>query len=143
MRRAVERLGPAPKIVTDPNDAKHPFNRGLIISDVGTLTVTMFVDDPGKFYLDIHGQQPASDAQAKAAFGIADFNRYRAQAVELDDDRRIEAALAATPEPEAELTAKEELKARVRKLVREQEKRVQAEADRQRTSWLDADAPTP
>jgi hypothetical protein len=97
----------------------------------------MFVDDPGKFYLDIHGQVPASDAQAKAAFGIDAFNTYRQQAVELDDDRRIEAALAQQTEPEAELTAKEELKARVRKLVREQERRVQAEADKQRTSWLD------
>jgi hypothetical protein len=86
----------------------------------------------------MHGQQPASDAQAKAAFGIEDFNRYRQQAVELDDDRRIEAALAAQPEPEPE-----DLKAKVRRLAREQERRVQAAAEKQRTSWLDAGAPTP
>ena len=36
-----------------------------------------------------------------------------------------------------EVTAKEELKARVRKLVREQQKLTQAAADKQRTSWLD------
>jgi hypothetical protein len=143
MRRAVEQLGPAPKI-EDQNDDRQPYNRGLIFADIGSLVVYMFVDDPGKFWLDIHGQLPASDAQAKAAFGVAAFNRYRAQAVELDDDRRIEAALAAQqPEPQPEVTAKEELKARVRKLVREQEKRVQAEADKQRTSWLDGEAPTP
>jgi hypothetical protein len=137
MRRAVEQLGPAPKI-EDQNDDRHPYNRGLLIADIGSLTVCMFTDDPGRFYLDIHGQQPATDARAKAAFGIADFNRYRAQAVELDDDRRIEAALAAQqPEPQPEVTAKEELKARVRKLVREQQKLTQAAADKQRTSWLD------
>jgi hypothetical protein len=52
-------------------------------------------------------------------------------------DRRL------TPQPEPELTAKEDLKAKVRRLVREQERRVQAQADRQRTSWLDAEASTP
>jgi hypothetical protein len=34
-------------------------------------------------------------------------------------------------------------KARARKLIREQERKVQAAADKQRTSWLDAEAPTP
>ena len=140
-RRAVEdHLGPAPK-VEDQNDDRHPYNRGLLIADVGSLVVTMFTDDPGRFYLDIHGQQPATDAQAKAAFGIADFNKYRAQAVELDDDRRIEDALAAAQEPTPEVTAKEDLKAKVRRLVREQQKKVQAEADKQRTAWLDQEAP--
>jgi hypothetical protein len=143
MRHAVEdHLGPAPK-VDDPNDDRHPFNRGLIFSDIGNLMVYMFVDDPGRFYLDIHGQQPATDAQAKVAFGIEAFNRYRAQAVELDDDRRIEAAIAEQQEPDAELQAKVDLKAKVRRLVREQQKKVQAEADRQRTSWLDNEAPMP
>jgi hypothetical protein len=137
MRRAVEQLGPAPKI-EDQNDDRHPYNRGLIFADIGSLVVYMFTDDPGRFYLDMHGQQPASDAQAKAAFGIEDFNRYRQQAVELDDDRRIEAALAAPQQPEPQ---PEDLKAKVRRLMREQEKRVQAEADKQRTAWLDAEAP--
>lgn len=140
MRRAVEQLNPAPKI-EDQNDDRHPYNRGLIISDIGSLVVVMFTDDPGRFYLDVHGQQPASDAQAKAAFGIEDFNRYRAQAVELDDDRRIEAALAAEPQPEPRPT--DELKAKVRRLVREQEKRTQAEADKALTRYLDKEQPTP
>jgi len=96
-----------------------------------------FVGDPGVYWLDMWKRKPASDAQAKAAFGIEAFNRYRAQAVELDDDRRIEAALAA-PQPEPQ---SEDLKAKVRRLVREQEKRVQAAADRQRTSWLDQEPP--
>lgn len=139
MRRAVEQLGPAPKI-EDQNDDAHPYNRGLIMSYVGNMVIYMFVDRPGEYFLDIHGTKPATDAQAKAAFGIEAFNRYRAQAVELDDDRRIEAALAA-PQPEPQPT--DELRAKVRRLVREQQKAVQAQADRQRTSWLDAEAPSP
>jgi hypothetical protein len=103
--------------------------------------VYMSVANPGRFWLDLHCTMPATDQQAKAAFGVEAFNRYRQQAVEMDDDRRIEEALAATAEPEPELTAKEDLKAKVRRLVREQQKLVQAAADKQRTSWLDAEAP--
>jgi hypothetical protein len=66
----------------------------------------MSVANPGRFFLDLHCTMPATDQQAKAAFGVADFNRYRQQAVELDDDRRIEAALAAQPEPERGWTPK-------------------------------------
>jgi hypothetical protein len=85
----------------------------------------------------LHGTIPATDAEARRHA----FNRYRAQAVELDDDRRIEAALAAQqprePDQEPKPDPNSDLKARVRRLVREQQKLVQAEADRQRTSWLD------
>src|SRR5262245_21674584 len=139
MRRAVEQLGPAPKI-EDQNDDRHPYNRGLIMSYVGNMVVYMFVDRPGEYFLDIHGQKAASDQQAIAAFGHQAFNTHRRQAVELDDDRRIEAALAA-PQPEPQ--PPDELRAKVRRLVREQAKRVQAEADKQRTSWLDNEASTP
>jgi hypothetical protein len=140
-RHAIEQLNPAPKI-DDPNDDRHPFNRGLVWHDVGSLVCYMFTDDPGKFYLDIHGQSPASDAQAKAAFGVADFNRYRAQAVELADDRRIEEALAAAQEPAPEVTELEQKKARARKLIREYERRIQHEADLALTADLGLDTPT-
>jgi hypothetical protein len=140
-RHAVEdHLKPAP-IITDPNDTKHPFNRGVIFSDVGSMVVYMMLDDPGRFYLDLWGQQPATDAQAKAAFGIADFNRYRAQAVELADDARIEDVLAASAEPTPEQTELERRKALARRLSREYAQRVQAAADKQRTAWLDAENP--
>jgi hypothetical protein len=139
-RRAVEQhLNPAPKI-DDPGDDRHPFNRGLIFSDIGNLMVFMFTDDPGRFFLDIHGQQPASDAQAKAAFGIADFNRYKAEAVTLDDDRRIEAALAASEQPAPEVDALEAKKALARRLSRAYSREVQAAADKQLTRWLDKEA---
>jgi hypothetical protein len=144
MRRAVEQFTtPPPKIVTDPNDLKHPFNRGLVWHETGSLIVYMFTDAPGIFYKDIHGQKPASDAEARAAFGVADFNRYRAEAVMLDDDRRIEEALTQTSEPEPEVDALEAKKALVRRLAREYAKRVQAAADKALTRHLNAEAPTP
>lgn len=90
MRRAVEQLGPAP-LVADQNDDNHPFNRGLIWSSVGQLTVYMLTGEPGKFYLDMYAKQPATDAQAKAAFGLRDFNYYEHQARELEEQRRIDA----------------------------------------------------
>jgi hypothetical protein len=140
-RHAVEdHLQPAP-VITDPNDDRHPFNRGVIFSDVGSLTVFMFFDNPGIFFLDLHGQQPATDAQAVTAFGVEAFARYRAMGVEHDDDARIEAALAATAEPTPEEVAREDLKAKARRLIREQQKLTQAAADKQRTAWLDHETP--
>jgi hypothetical protein len=142
VRRAREQLDPAPKI-EDPNDDRHPFNRGLIWHDVGSISVFMFADAPGRFYLDIHGQQPASDAQARTAFGVADFNKFRAQAVLAADDARIEEALAATSEPEPQVSELEQKKARARKLIREQQRKVQAEADKALTRDLDAELAIP
>jgi hypothetical protein len=139
-RRAVEQhLGPAP-VVDDPNSLQHPYNRGLIWHETGSLSVFMFSDDPGRFYLDKDGQKPASDAEARAAFGVADFNKFRAEAVMLDDDRRIEEALAQTSEPEPEVDALEAKKAMVRRAIREQMKLTQAAADRALTRHLDQEA---
>jgi hypothetical protein len=141
MRRAVEQhTTPPPEVVTDPNDLKHPYNRGLVWHETGSLSVFMFSDDPGRFYLDKDGQKPATDAQARAAFGAADFNKFRAEAVMLDDDRRIEEALAQTAEPEPEVSELERKKALVRKLAREEQRKVQAAADRNLTRHLDQEA---
>jgi hypothetical protein len=141
-RRALEQLDPAPKI-EDPNSDQHPFNRGLIWHDVGSISVFMFVDTPGVFHLDIWGQQPASDEQARAAFGVKDFNRYRQQAVLAADDRRIEEALTATQEPEPQVSELEAKKALARKLIKEQQRKVQAAADKALTRDLDKEQAIP
>jgi hypothetical protein len=142
-RHAVEQhTTPAPKI-DDPNSDQHPYNVGLIIADVGSLVVFMSTANPGRFWLDLGQTIPASDQQAKAAFGVADFNRYRAQAVELADDRRIEQVLASAQEPAPEVTELEQKKALARKLIREEQRKVQAAADRAVTADLGLDTQLP
>src|SRR4029077_9519192 len=105
MRRAVEQhLNPAPLVADDHSD-DHPFNRGMIFASVGNLMVYMMTENPGEFFLDLLCKRPATDEQAKAAFGLADFAKYRHQAREVAGDRRIEqeiAAIADVPEPESE-----------------------------------------
>jgi hypothetical protein len=113
----------------------------------------MFTDDPAKYYLDIWGQHPASDAQARAAFGAEAVARHRAQAEDLAVQRRIDQAIdqavaardgqKTEEELRAERTAA--LRARAAKAVRKIEAKAQREADKQITRWLNetpVDTPT-
>jgi hypothetical protein len=143
MRRAVEQhLKPAP-LVVDQHSADHPWNRGLIFAAVGNLTVYMLVENPGEFFLDDMCKRPATDDMARAAFGHADFAKYRHQAREVAGDRRIEqavAAVAASPSPEqlrAERAAA--LRAKAEKALRQ----VQAETQRQADLMITRDLGEP
>jgi hypothetical protein len=81
--------------VLDPNSDQHPYNgAGLIWSEVGSLSVYMFVDTPGEYWLDMLKHRRASDAQARAAFGPEAFNRHRQEGAALEQERRIEEAVA-------------------------------------------------
>jgi hypothetical protein len=124
MRHAVEQhLNPAPEIPDEP----HPYDgAGCVIAHVGSLSVFMRLDRPGEYFTDLACKQPASDDQARAAFGEG-FARYRKLGQLEAENQRIEAALQ--PQPEPEVTAKDDLKSKTRRLVREYEKRVQAQAD--------------
>jgi hypothetical protein len=140
-RHAVEDFrGPAP-VIEDPNDDAHPFNKGVVFASVGSLTVYCHNDSPGQYWLDLYKKKPASEAQAVAAFGSETVNKHRRQAVELADDQRIEQALSAQQEPSPQELAKEDLKAKARRLSREYAKQVQAQADKQLTGWLDNERP--
>jgi hypothetical protein len=138
----------APKeLVADANSDDHPMNRGLLNAQVGTLSVFMFTDDPGRYWLDMFGKYPASDSQARAAFGADQLALHREQAADLAVQRRIDRAVddavaARDAEPES-LKDKAQRIAKVEqtKWLRENARRIQAEADRQRTGWLDQDLP--
>jgi len=140
MRHALENLNPAPK-VEDQNSDQHLYNIGLVQWDAGSIVIFMRVDRPGSFFLDQYCTTPASDAQARAAIPPADFARFRAEGVILEDDARIEEALASTSEPAPAVSELEAKKAKARKLIREQMKLTQAAADRALTRHLDAEGP--
>jgi hypothetical protein len=143
MRHAIEQhLNPAP-LVADVHSDDHPYNRGVVIAYAGRdLAVYMMTESPGEFYLDELCKRPATDDQAKAAFGHDGFAKYRHQAREVAANRRIEqeiAAVAAKPTPEDKA---EEEKVQ-RQILRAKDKLIQAAADKQRTSYLDSEQPIP
>jgi len=122
---------------TDPSSDEHPMNRGLLQAHVGSLVVFMYVDDPARYYLDMFGKYPASEAQAIAAFGREVVAQHKREAEDLAVDRRISDAVddavrardnVKTPEElRAERTA--ELRERTVKAIREMERRSQRAAD--------------
>jgi hypothetical protein len=136
--------------VTDTASDQHPYNRGQLIGCVGSLTVYMFHDDPGKYYLDTWGKYPATESQARAAFTPEEVARHKQAAEDLAQQRRIDQAVdqavqARDQEPES-LKDKANRIAKVEqtKWLRENARRIQAQADQAATRWLDEDRiPTP
>jgi len=119
----------------DPDSDSHPMNRGLLQAHVGSLVVFMYVD--GRYFLDLFGKYPASEAQAVAAFGREEVARHRRQGEDLAVDRRISAAVddavrardgVKTPE---ELAAEklEEWRRIAARAIKEHEKKTQRAAD--------------
>jgi hypothetical protein len=138
-RRAVEQLNPAPEVAAET----HPYDgAGMLIAFTGNLAVYMRLSAPGEFFTDIGAKRPATDDQARAAFGEEAFARWRHEAKVAAENERIEAAIRATLEPK-QSAEPEDLKAKARRLVREQQRKVQAAADKQLTSWLDQEPPAP
>jgi hypothetical protein len=141
-RHAVEDFTTPAPLVADVHSDDHPYNRGLIVAYAGRdLAVYMMTEAPGEFFLDEMRKRPATDEQAKAAFGIDAVAKYRHQAREVAANRRIEQALAQSAEPAPEVTELERKKLLARKLIREYEKRVQHEADLAVTRDLGLDVP--
>jgi hypothetical protein len=142
MRHAVEDFTTPAPLVADVHSDNHPWNRGLIFAYAGRdLVVFMMNENPGEFFLDEMCKRSATDDQAKAAFGLDGFAKYRHQAREVAANRRIEQEIAAvaqepTPEVDDALEAKKTL---LRRAIKEQAKRVQAEADKALTRHLDAE----
>ena len=94
-RRAVQDfLKDNPSSLPTSRDApKTPWEGTLLQAHVGSLVVFMYVDDPGRYFLDLFGKYPASEAQAVAAFGREEVARHRRQGEDLAVDRRISAAV--------------------------------------------------
>jgi hypothetical protein len=136
-RRAVEQF--LPTVPSLDAEGVHPYDVGLVWAQVGKgLIVYMSDAAPGRFYLDMHCKRPATDEQAKAAFGTSTFNYYRRQAQLQAEDARIEAAVSAIAEGEPpEPTLKERATAVIERVQRADAKRVQAAADKQLTGWID------
>jgi hypothetical protein len=95
--------------VMDTASDSHPYNMGLIWASVGSLDVYMFVDTPGVYWLDFMKHRPASDAQAKAAWGLEAFNRHRREGAEKAQEQRINSAVeqAVTARDATELSAEQ------------------------------------
>jgi hypothetical protein len=139
-------LAPRTPVLDTASDS-HPYNMGLVWASVGSLDVYMFVDSPGEYWLDFMKHRRASDQQARAAFGPETFARHRAEGAALEQERRIEQAVAGAvaardAEGLSEEQRRQELRAKAARAVRTVQKQVQAAADKAVTRWLDAEAPT-
>src|SRR5260370_23666659 len=120
--------------VMDTASDQHPYNLGLIWASVGSLDVYMFTDSPGEYYLDFMKHRRATDAQAKAAFGLEAFQRHRQEGAALEQERRIEQAVdqavaARDATEQSEEQRKAELLAKAAKAVRNVQKQTPQAAD--------------
>jgi hypothetical protein len=137
-RRAVEQFLPGmPSLDTE---GVHPYDLGMVFAQIGKGLVVYTSDaDPGRFYLDMYCKRPATDEQAKAAFGLDAFNHYRRAGQLRAEDERIAAAVSAIAEGEQppELSLKEKAQAVIASVQRADAQRIQAEADKSLTAWLE------
>jgi hypothetical protein len=140
-RRAVEEhLEPAPEITLaddDPASDAHPYNTGcqVFYSGAGIIYVDITT---GLFWKDLRRTLPASDDEARRCGVDVRQWHHKRRALKLRQD--TEDHIARLTQRQAE-PAKEDLKARVRHLVREEQKKVQAAADRALTRHLDSEPP--
>jgi hypothetical protein len=141
-RHAVEEhLGPAPEVTPDTRLAI--YDDGCQVWCAGTTTIYVELQT-GLFWKDEGRKIPASDDEARrVGVPVREWaHKRRAMKLRADTEEHIARITQRTSDQSAEQPP-EDLKAKTRRLIREYEKRVQAEADKQRTSWLDSEAPTP
>ena len=131
MRHAVEEhLNEPPEVQPDTRLAA--YDEGLQIFCCGATMVIYVHIGSGLFWHDVERKIPATDAEARrAGVPVAEWHlKRRTLKLRADTEAHIARLTQAKPEPE-------DLKDKARRLIREQAKRVQAEADKQVTRWLD------
>jgi len=138
-----------PEQISDNASDAHPYNRGMLIACVGSLDVFMFTDEPARYWRDMHGRYPATEQEARAAFGAEALEQHKRDAEDLARDRRIEQAIASAVEARDQTKTPEELQAeklaelrrKAAKATRTLNAKAQRAADKDMTRWLDQEAP--
>jgi hypothetical protein len=112
------------------------YDTGVIIAEAGPGTKTyMRLDQPGE-YFDGQGQPVSERDAARAGFDVAHW-RAEARAKRIKEAAAAHAERIRAKAKEQPPTLKERTATAVAKVEREQARKVQAEADRQLTSYLD------